>query len=231
MENMVSTYQPLDYADLTEQTYRILKDKILRHQLKPGEQISVPEVALALRVSRTPVTDALKRLASEGLVDIFPRRGTFVTQLTARDVAEIFDIRLMIELYAAEFMFEAGAVDTLLDAVRAPLNGMEHAITGADFQDYEAFTANDRDFHTALVMLTGNNRLIRTYTRLHVHTHGARVHYLDGDNAQHTHNEHKAIVDAFKRGSVEQAKAALRTHIAGTKKRIMELLDHRGGKL
>lgn len=231
MESPITTYQTIDYTDLTEQTYRILKDKILRNQLQPGEQISVPEVAQALGVSRTPVTDALKRLASDGLVDIFPRRGTFVTQLTARDVEEIFDIRLMIELYAAEFVFETGVVELCLEALQAPMSGMEQAITGTHFQDYEAFTANDQNFHTALITLTSNNRLIRTYTRLHVHTHGARIHYLDGDNAQQTHNEHKAIVEAFKRGSVDQAKATLRTHILGARTRILELLEHRGGKL
>jgi DNA-binding GntR family transcriptional regulator len=73
MANSIITYQPLDYTDLTEQVYRILKDKILRRELEPGEQIAVPEVAFALGVSRTPITDALKRLASEGLVKIAPR--------------------------------------------------------------------------------------------------------------------------------------------------------------
>lgn len=231
MEDVVTTYQPLNYTDLTEQTYRILKDKILRNQLKPGEQISVPDVALALGVSRTPVTDALKRLSNDGLVDIFPRRGTFVTQLTARDVAEIFDIRLMIELFAAEFIFEAGVVDQCLKAMEAPMSGMKQAIVGSDFQDYEAFMTNDRAFHTALVTLTGNNRLIRMYARLHVHTHGARVHFLDDDNAQQAHNEHQAIVEAFMHGTGQQARSALSAHISVTKKRILDLLEHRGGKL
>src|SRR5919199_1438099 len=116
------TYQPLHYVDLTEQTYRGLKDKILRGELKPGTQISVPTTALALGVSRTPVNDALKRLANDGLVEIVPRQGTFVTQLTARDVAEIFDMRLMIELYAAEVVFQIGAVEQLLEAVQAPVS-------------------------------------------------------------------------------------------------------------
>jgi DNA-binding GntR family transcriptional regulator len=231
MENSITTYQPLDYTDLTEQTYRILKDKILRRELQPGEQIAVPDVALALGVSRTPVTDALKRLASDGLVKIAPRRGTFVTELTAQDVAEIFDIRLMIELYAAEIIFEAGAADQFLEAVEAPMTCMEQAIAGEDFQDYETFTANDRDFHMALVKLSDNTRLIRTYTQLHVHTHGARVHYLDNENARQVQNEHQAIVEAFKRGSVDQAKAALRVHISAAKARILELLENRGGKL
>ncbi len=151
--------------------------------------------------------------------------------MTAQDVAEIFDIRLIIELYAAEIIFETGVVDRFLEAVQATMICMEQAIAGKDFQDYETFTTNDRDVHTALVRLTGNNRLILTYTHLHVHTHGARVHYLDNQNARQVQNEHQAIVETFKRGSGDQAKAALRVHISAAKAQILEFLENRGGKL
>jgi len=225
------TYQPLNYIDLTEQTYRVLKDKILRGELQPGTQISVPGTAVALGVSRTPVNDALKRLANDGLVEIVPRQGTFVTELTARDVAEIFDMRLMIELHAVETIFQAEKVDRALQAVHAHMIGMEQAVAGNDFQDHEAFTIHDQEFHTALVTLTGNNRLIRTYTQLHANTHGARIHYLAEDDAQETQNEHHAIVSAFKNNDLAQVKHALHTHITRVKNKILEVLEKRGGKL
>lgn len=224
-------YQPLQYVALAEQTYRLLKDKILRCELKPGARISMPEVALALGVSRTPVAEALKRLASEGLVEIVQRRGTFVTQLTARDVAEICDMRAMIELHAAETILARGMGAEFRAAVRGALAAMEQAIAGDDDREYETFTNNDRDFHTALVKSTGNNRLIRAYTALNIHTLGARVHYLDGDDVHHGQNEHKAIVAAFEQGAVDQVKAALQTHITGVRERILEVLDKRGGKI
>ena len=225
------TYQPLHYVDLTEQTYRVLKDKILRGELKPGSQISVPATALALGVSRTPVNDALKRLANDGLVEIVPRQGTFVTQLTARDVAEIFDVRLMIELYAAEVVFRMGVVEKFLEAVQAPVSAMELAVTGDDFRDHELFTINDEKFHTVLVKSTGNNRLIRTYTQLHANTHGARIHYIASGDARETQTEHRAIVAAFQNRNMEDAKIALHTHISRVKNKIIEVLEERGGKL
>src|SRR5512136_2843678 len=101
-ETLVEPYFPLDRTDLTERTYAVLKDRILTRRMEPGARVSVPEVASALGVSRTPVNDALKRLANEGLVEIVPRRGTFVTGLTASDVSELFDIRLLIEAHAVE---------------------------------------------------------------------------------------------------------------------------------
>ncbi|MDP9312718.1 MAG: GntR family transcriptional regulator [Chloroflexota bacterium] len=225
------TYQPLNYLDLTEQTYGVLKEKILRGELKPGEQISVPTTALALGVSRTPVNDALKRLANDGLVEIVPRQGTFVTQLTSRDVVEIFDMRLMIELYAAEAVFQRGVVEQLLQAMQPCLTAMEQAIAGNDFRDHETFSINDQDFHTLLVKSTRNNRLFRTYTQLHANTHGARVHYITSGDARETQNEHRAIVAGFQNGSVAQVKSALHTHISRVQHKILDVLEERGGKL
>lgn len=231
MANVEITYQPLIYTDLTEQTYKALKEQILRGALKPGAQISVPSTALALGVSRTPVNDALKRLANDGLVEIVPRQGTFVTQLTARDVEEIFAIRLMIEVYAAENIFQANRVDQFLEAAQAPMTAMEQAIVGNSFQDHEAFSSNDQYFHTALVRLTGNNRLFRTYTQLHANIHGARVHYITSSDARETQDEHHAIVTAFKHGDVAEVKQALTTHITRVGHKILEVLEKRGGKL
>ncbi len=231
MVNTTITYQPLNYLDLTEQTYRVLKEKILRGELKPGAQISVPTTAVALGVSRTPVNDALKRLANDGLVEIVPRQGTFVTELTWRDVAEIFDMRLMIELYAAEAVFQRGAVEQLLETMRAPMTAMEQAIAGNDFRDHPTFTSNDQDFHTLLVKSTGNNRLFRTYTQLHANTHGARIHYIASDDARETQNEHRAIVAGFENGSVAEVKHALHAHISRVQNKILEVLEERGGKL
>ncbi len=219
MADVDLTYQPLHYVALGEQTYRLLKDKILRRELKPGSHISMPDVAVALGVSRTPVAEALKRLASEGLVEIAPRRGAFVTELTVRDVAEIFDMRLMIELHAAETVLVAGKAEQFFAGVSGAMAAMERAIASDDDREYEAFFINDSNFHTTLVKLTGNSRLIRTYTELNVHTLGARIHYLDHDNVRRAQNEHRAIVTAFENGSVEKVKAALRTHIINVKER------------
>ena len=231
MENPLISYQPLNYVDLTEQTYRVLKEKILQGELKPGAQISVPGTAVALGVSRTPVNDALKRLANDGLVEIVPRQGTFVTELTARDVAEIFDMRLMIELYAAEMVFANEAVEQVLAAFQPLMSGMQQALAGDEFQDHEAFSRHDQDFHTAVVKATGNNRLIRTYTQLHANTHGARIHYLASGDAQATQNEHRAIEAAFRDNDLHAVKHALHAHITRVKHKILEVLEKRGGKL
>ncbi len=229
---MYTAYPPLDRTDLNEQAYKVLRDKILRRDLKPGEKISVDEAAHGLGISRTPVITALQQLANEGLVEIVPQRGTFVTELTARDVAELFDIRLMIEFYAAEFILQSGKTDQLLGHIKEPMAGMQQAMNEDDYRDYEAFLTSDHDLHLALVKLTGNEHLIRMYGDLNVHIQVARAHYMDSvEKARQAYREHEAIVKAFASGQPDEVRVALCTHIGNVKERILEILDGHGGKL
>lgn len=229
---MAEALAPLDHTDLTDQTYGVIKDQILRRQLAPGEKISIEEIASALGVSRTPVTDALKRLANEDLVEIRPRIGTFVSELTARDVAELFDIRLLIELHAADTIVANGTLDTFLQAIEEPIRVMSRATDDDDYRDYEAFIEGDRQLHLALVKATGNHKLVDMFTNLNVHMHVARAHYLNSvENARQAHQEHEAILAAFKSGSAQHVKEELRIHITNVKTRILEMLEMRGGRL
>jgi DNA-binding GntR family transcriptional regulator len=229
---MAEAYAPLDHTDLTEQTYEFLKNRILTRQVVPGEKISVEEVAHGLGVSRTPVTDALKRLASDGLVEIMPRRGTFVSEVTVRDVAEMFDIRLLIELHAAEMILKDGKIHDFLEAIEEPIRVMSRATVDDDYGDYEAFIEGDRQMHLALVKATENHKLLEMYINLNVHMHVARAHYLNSvENARQAHQEHEAILEAFKSGDPEMVNEKLSRHITNVKTRILELLEIRGGRL
>ena len=229
---MAEAYAPLEHTDLTEQTYEVLKNRILTRQVAPGEKISVEEVAHGLGVSRTPVTDALKRLASDGLVEIMPRRGTFVSEVTARDVAEMFEVRLIIETYAAELITRNGQIDGFLQSIEEPIRVMSQATVDDDYGDYEAFIEGDRQMHLALVKATENQKLIDMYSDLNVHMHVARAHYLNSvENARQAHQEHEAILAAFKGGDPEQVKQQLSLHITNVKTRILELIEERGGRL
>lgn len=232
MSSVQSIISPLHLADLTEQTYLLLKESILRRELQPGEKILVDDLARRLGVSRTPVMDALKRLSSDGLVEIVPRRGTFVTQLNAKDVAELFDIRIMIELYAVDAVMSSGKSRHFLRAIQEPLRRMEESIENDDYSNYEVFIANDRIMHLELVRGTENERLIQIYTDMNVHIQVARAHYLKHvENARQAHEEHLAILQAFRDGDPQRARDSLREHITNVAVRIQEVLQERGGKL
>ncbi len=229
---VADTLVPLAHTDLAEKTYLVLKDKILRRQLEPGARISVEEIAHGLGVSRTPVTDALKRLALEGLVEIQPRRGTFVTELTARDVGELFDIRLLIELHAARRLVSQGRAREFLEAVDEPINRMREATVNGNYGDYESFISADRQLHGILVGMSENQRLMQIFTELNVHMRVARAHYLNSvENARQAHQEHEAILAAFELGEARAVEQALTLHITNVRARILELLEARGGRL
>jgi DNA-binding GntR family transcriptional regulator len=231
-ESTTESYLPLSHTDLTEQTYDVLKEMVLKRQLEPGHRISVEEIAHGLGVSRTPVTDALKRLAVEGLVEIQPRRGTFVTELTARDVSELFDIRLIFELHAARVILDQNLVEEFLDAISEPISQMRQATVNDSYGDYEAFIAADRSLHAELVGMSGNQRMSQMYTDLNVHMRVARAHHLNSvENARQAHQEHEDILRAFESRDASAIEGSLTQHITNVKARILELLDARGGKL
>ncbi len=227
-----SEYPSINRLDLTEQTYRIIREWILKRQIQPGEKVSVEAIANGLGVSRTPVVNALKLLEGDGLVEIQPRRGTFVTEVTARDIAELFEIRLIIELRAAEVLFEKDKTEEFLQEIQPALARMETAIHEEEYIDYDTYIASDRDLHTKLVEVLDNRRLMNIYSDLNVHMRIARAHYLSTvENALQAEREHEAMIRAIQNKDLEGLKEALRTHITNVKTRILALLTERGGKL
>jgi DNA-binding GntR family transcriptional regulator len=217
-------------ADLTEQTYRLLRDRILRRQIKAGARVSVDAIADRVGVSRTPVTDALKRLAADGLVEIVPRRGTFVAGISSRDAAEMFEVRLMIERYAAESALASGRASVAIAAMDAPLAGMKAANVAGNYDDYEAFIDHDRRFHLAIVAALDNRRLLQTYEAINSHMYVARAHYIQTvAAAMEAQAEHEAIYAAFVAGASDRVDLALTSHIDGVRNRIVAIIDREGG--
>jgi DNA-binding GntR family transcriptional regulator len=98
----ISAFSPITHTELSNKIYELVREKIFSRALKPGERLNINTLASQLRVSRTPVYQALLRLSRENLVTIEPRRITFVTALTVEDVANTYDLRLALELLAAE---------------------------------------------------------------------------------------------------------------------------------
>lgn len=229
---MKEFYNTLEHIDLTEETYRTLKEKILQRQLKPGSKISINDVANGLGVSRTPVVVALQRLAGEGLVEVQPRRGTFVKGITAEEVEGIFEVRRMIEMYAAQYILENELVGQFLEAIHLAESRMYQSSSGEDYLDYLTFMQGDQDFHTLLVEQTDNRRLIDIYHGLNVHIHVARAHYVDDvENARQAQIEHKQFLKALQRGDLLQIQATIDVHINNVKSRIVQLIEAKGGQI
>ena len=202
---------------VTDTVYQVLRERIVEQQFLPGSKIHVDEIARQLDVSRTPVHEALSMLAADGLVEVRPRRGTYVTEFTTTDYTETLDIRRSLEVLACETAV-GNATDEDIAELQALVDGMpetvEKAATPADAA--RVHDAQNLEFHLKLVGLSGNRRLIDLYADLRAHLKIARAH-VDATEwlsrvADET-REHQEIVKALAGRDVDALKAALDAHL------------------
>lgn len=220
----------IQYNSLSNQAYDILKRRIIERQLVPNTKLDINEISRQLGVSRMPVVDALARLEGEGLVERRNRVGTFVTALDQAFFDEMFEARLMIEMWAAALIAERmtaadqGTLRTLLSEASLLLQ----VTTDSSF-DYLSSVRYDTEFHLGLIRLCGNSRVIDIYESLNVHAQVARVYSLRAlQRAREGQQEHEAILAAFAAGNVEQAQSRQRLHVERSRAGLRVLLDRHG---
>ena len=143
---------------LVEMTSRRLRAEILSGELTPGQRLVEDQIRRRFAISRAPLREALRILANQGLVEHLPRRGARVTELTAQDIDELFDLRALLERHAASQTFPLPGLDGAdpLVEVRARL---EEMVTAADEGDDLAKDDAHRALHAAIVALAGNRQL------------------------------------------------------------------------
>jgi DNA-binding GntR family transcriptional regulator len=141
-------------ATLADQAYRTLLEDIVTNRLEPGAVLVEEELQRRLGLGRTPIREALQRLAYEDLVDVLPRRGTLVSQINITDLSEIYEVRSRLEGLAARLAAERFGNGELPAEVAANLA----AIPGTT--DFLALTAIDRHLHKTVHRLAHNSYLL-----------------------------------------------------------------------
>ncbi|MEV5610939.1 GntR family transcriptional regulator [Streptomyces sp. NPDC052225] len=204
-----------------ERTEELIRAGIHAGTYPPDSRLRERELAEALGVSRVPVREALLRLATEGLVVLEPRRGARVRRLTLRDVEELFDLRLSLEVFAARRAAELVARGAGHDGLRAVLDAAESATLRGDAA---AIAAANTAFHAELINLPGNRLLQASFQptlglmhwlfRLTGTAHGARQHCA----------EHRQIYVAIGAGRPGLAEALTFTHIDIRREPVMRAL-------
>lgn len=212
---------PISQDGLAGQAYQRVREAILAGRLRPGQQITSRELASQLRVSFTPIRDALKRLESDGLVEIVQRRGVFVTAVTRARVSETFQIRRIIESAAVEQPGRGGGES--LGRMRSHLMEMESLREGATYSDYLRYVELDARFHSEIVARLHNERLQEIYQGLRWTTQLCLVLYRSSDRrAAGTYAEHAAILDALAAGERGLARKAVVTHLRNAERALLE---------
>jgi len=212
----------LTAANLNERVYGELRTRVLTRQEPAGAKLSLHVLAAELGVSRSPVHHALTRLVSEGLLTVRPRRGYYVAPVTARAVAEGYDVRLALELLAAE-QAVPGLEEVLVAGFVEALEATDEAISD------EQWDAANAAFHEYQIDLARNALLSRFYRELSVNLmmQVIRGGHVEGHADLVT--EHGNIVEAFAAGEVSEAQRAIREHIETGRRIALEAIDRAGG--
>jgi DNA-binding GntR family transcriptional regulator len=205
---------------LTAKVYRELRNRIIAGELAPGARLRERDLAHDLGVSRIPVRQALPQLEAEGFITTRPRRGATVTQLTMRDIDELFDVRLGVEVSATRMAARRVASGVDPACLRRAISEADAALASGD---PTWIAESNADLHEAIVLLA-DNVLLATMTR----SIAGRDRWVfrmtsDRDQAAACH-EHHELCDAIYAGNEEFAAAISYAHIERGRKPTVDTL-------
>ncbi len=200
----------------TDAVYLQLKSDIEEGVFSPGE--TLPEIMLVDRTgaSRTPVREALRRLAADGLVEIAPRRPAVVSRISLRTVRELFDFRRIIEPAAIRLVAREAEESAEIRDRFAALQQDFQEILGLEYNESFAarFRANTRHFDDLLLQYTPNGHLSRSIAELRTHTARLkRIAHTDHARLHESTAEHIAMCQAIIEGQEQQAATMLDEHL------------------
>lgn len=216
-------------TDMQLKVQKPLKDLVyleLKHKILTGEIVSqtrLMEIDLSekMNVSRTPIREAIKRLADDGLVKVEPRRGAYVANISIKDMLDVFEVREDMEGFVAKLAAQR-ITDAEKDELKAIAAEYEKAIEVAD--DKERIIELDEKFHNFIVKCSGNETLSELVH--YVQELSLRFRYLYYDDSslyESTAEQHNRIMEAINSGREEEARFEADAHVKMLKEFIFEL--------
>jgi DNA-binding GntR family transcriptional regulator len=203
---------------LNEQAYLAFRHKLITLRYKPGEYLNTAQVMDDLAMGRTPINQAIHRLATEGLLQIIPRKGVMVAPLSIDDALELIEVRLVNETLCVEL-----ASQKVIDSHIQQLRELNQQIARAsESRSREEMMLLDREFHQVLADIAGNSRLSDILSV--IHAQAQRFWATTLSNVVHMDEviaEHNEIIDALESGDTQRAADAARSHIFSFKRALL----------
>lgn len=198
---------------LSDSAYNAIRALIVSGEIRAGEALSERALSERFGISRTPVREAIRALANDGLLEIVPMRGTFVRQLSVRDLSEIHEVRLALEGMAAWLAAQKGVTPALEEVAKRlrALDAQDEAVP----LDVDITQRVGWQFHEAMFAAADNVRLVETYHALRTQNGLAlqRIPHYDADRTRAAVREHLAIFDAIAAGRPEEAQRCVWDHL------------------
>ncbi|WP_058325058.1 GntR family transcriptional regulator [Sinorhizobium sp. GL28] len=206
---------------LADEVYSILYSKLMSLEIEPGNRIMIDALVKELGVSQTPIREALSRLEAQGLVVQTHLIGySAASQLEHDKLEKLFDMRLLLEPYAAENAAKLISDEGVerLKCIDAVMQGTESRELRGKFLD---FAQSDGQLHDLISSSSGNELVHDALARLHTHIHLFRLLYLPSATTD-VNAEHAEIVDAVSRRDGKRAFKAMKFHIEQSRRRFLE---------
>lgn len=205
---MTTAYQETG-PSMAQAAYLAIREGIIHGTYRPGSRLRERELSEELRMSRIPIREALRQLEFEGFVVTAPNRGAVVSQLTLKDVTELFDLRLSLEVLAARQAAQAVAEGRGDETLRQVVAEAQRATLA---EDADAIRHTNTQFHAQTIAMTGNSLLIATMAPLL-----GRIRWLFALTADRDprveYAEHVVLCDAIYSGNPDLAGALAFAHI------------------
>ena len=203
------------YRDITEtMVNRIgaaIRNKIINLELSLGSRIDIKKLEMEFGVSQTPIRDAINRLIKDGLITERPRRGYYVIDIKAQDMAEIYDLREMIECYA----LEKGINNINSEEVEILLNSaIEMQKEPVQPRKPKKFRVADKELHRLIVKSCPNKRLYNLYLQIH---HFVEISQQLDPLYERSMQEHIELMQSILKKDTQKSMSILRTHIRNCK--------------
>jgi DNA-binding GntR family transcriptional regulator len=207
---------------LRDQIYTLVRKAIVTGKLAPGAPINEIEIATKLGISRTPVREAVKKVSDEGLIEVFAQNGTFVADISRKQVEEAYIIRIALELESirrAAPMIATGQIQDLEDII----NAHETAVRRSRFDEA---IARDDDFHRSIAEVNGLSMLWKVVDVSKAQMDRCRLLSLPSPGAgQETIAQHRAILDALAKHDQAGSMKALKAHLETSLRNTLSLLN------
>lgn len=226
-----------DDQSIQEKAYLYLRGQILSGELAPGATISEASIARQLGNSRGPLREAVRRLTAEGFLRPAPTGGSTVAEFSRRDIAELYDLREALEVYAAGRAAEHGLRPADLEALERTVNDLvvmreQMLATGAPYLGGEAmreFVRVDLEFHSLIVRAAANSRILKAVadTRVLLSIFAIRRQGHDAAQLQQIHRYHNEVLRAIVAKDAATAMRLLGEHIRVSKEERLKEFDER----
>ena len=207
-----------DYKPLRDVIFNTLRDAIIKGELKPGERLMEVHLAEKMGVSRTPVREAIRKLELEGLVDMIPRKGTHVAQLSTKDIIDVLEVRAALDRLATEL-----AAERLSYEAQGKLESILKQFTNfVEKQNTQGAIKKDVEFHDEIYKAAGNSKLFTSASTLREQFQRYRVIYLkDYETYNEVIREHNEIFSALIKKNKELAGNMAVKHIKSQQQAII----------